>query len=659
MKKYISIIILFLAFEANAQQDFIMYGLQDIPQSTYNNPSNRFNGNFYIGLPALSSNYFNFSNSGFAYSDAVKKNGDSLLLDFNSLLSTLGEKNYLSFNTKIDLLSFGITLGDKTQLTVNVTENANFKLSYPKDFIQFIYKGNTGFSDNKADFSGIGISVNHYREYGIGISHQLSEKLRLGLRAKYLYGMENIYSEKTDLSLTSDPETYAMTAKADVIIRTAGIDGVDSDEAIGSYLMNRKNTGFAADLGADYQLNDKLSFNASVLDLGFINWNSYTKSHIIDNGEYTFSGVAINVFSANEDSSDTPFDRIGDSIEDAFKLKENTDGYKAPLTARAYLGVNYKLTDRDMTGLLVQSEFFQGTIRPSFTLNYSRKMTKWITLATSYTAINGSYNNVGFGFSIDPGPVQLYVVSDNVLGAFQPQNTRHLQLRFGINLIFGRDKSKEIRPKTKAIFNKKDQDEEEETKVDDNKEDSKIEEENNDSKEEIIETEKENDSKEKGLDKQEEEINKNKSDAEKNPAIDSSEEKEEQEMEAKENETILKAKPIQLDEETIEEPNNLEQIIENDTTPILNDTLPSLDSNLTAPVDSIIQNHENDVELMKDLDSKIDEELNNSKEDSKLHIDSNQELSPKPIGGEEPNTDESNQEGDVKSSDSEDSETPE
>ena len=107
---------LLVSIAAKAQQDLTLFNFNDIPQSSYSNPANQFNGKFFIGLPAISSSYYSISNSGFAYSDFIKKDGDSLRLDFNSMIAELEETNFLSFNTKIDLLSFGFKLGEKTQL---------------------------------------------------------------------------------------------------------------------------------------------------------------------------------------------------------------------------------------------------------------------------------------------------------------------------------------------------------------------------------------------------------------------------------------------------------------------------------------------------------------------------------------------------------------
>lgn len=451
----LSFLSVFTIGTTQAQQDFLMYNMYEVPQSIYSNPSNQFNGQFYLGLPFLSSNYYSISNSGFAYSDGIRQDGDSLLLDLGSLISELEDENFTSFNARIDLFGLGIHLGKRTQLTLNVTENAIFKFNYPKDFVRFVYEGNGAFEDDVANFENLGLGLFYYREFGVGLSHQLTHKLRLGVRAKYLYGIANIYSEKTDLRLRTDPETFALTGNADIVIRTSGINSLEGSEVV-SGLNNR---GLGLDLGGHYELNERISFNASVLDLGSISWKDNIENHVIEEGEYTYSGIALDVFAPQDGDTtgETSFDRVLDSLEQAFDINENEDEYSTPLVPRIYIGANYKFNEKTVFGGLIQSEFFQGNVRPSFTVSANRKMTKWITLAASFTAINRSYNNLGFGFSINPGPVQLYVMSDNILSAFQPQHARHAQVRFGINLIFGSKKTPELHAPFKEGLEKKKQ----------------------------------------------------------------------------------------------------------------------------------------------------------------------------------------------------------
>jgi|GEM_PF-215774 len=448
-KTNLTLLFLCMVLGLSAQQDMMMYNMHGVPQSSYSNPANRFDGKFYIGLPGLSSNYFNFSNT-VRYSDVIIKDGDSLLLSFDNLIAQMEDENYFTFNSRIDLISGGFNVSPSTQILINVTEVVSLSFDYNKDLIRFIYEGNTAFLGTSPNLDNIGINASHYREYGIGASHQLNEKLRLGARFKYLYGMENIYTERSEISMVTDPESYALTAETDIRIHTAGLDQSDAegDEGFADYFNGRNNSGFAVDLGAFYELNDKFSFSASIVDLGYIRWNDFTRNYT-SKGNYLYDGVDIDVFGDDQVSGeDSPFDQILDSIETELGFVETKDAYTSPLITKVYLGGNYEINERSFAGLVVKNDIFKGQIKPSFSLSYGRQMTKWITLTGGYSALNGAYDNISMGAVFDPGPVQFYVMTDNLLGMVTPQNTRNLHIRFGINLIFGREKE------DMTIFNK-------------------------------------------------------------------------------------------------------------------------------------------------------------------------------------------------------------
>ena len=461
MKNYILTLSLCLVFSiaSKAQQDLTLFNFTDIPQSSYSNPANQFNGKFFIGLPVLSSSYYSLSNSGFAYSDFIKKDGDSLRLDFNSMISGLEEENFMSINTKIDLISFGFKVGKQTQIMFNVTENINFRFNYTKDLMTFIHKGNLAFDNNTADCTGTAFSANYYREYGVSLSHQFSDKLRVGARLKYLYGLANLDTKRSDLKLTTDPNTYALTATSDILINTSGnTDFLSSSNLTGKdgFVSGTGNRGFGVDLGVNYELNEKLSLNASVLDLGFINWNSNTTNYLINKGRSYFDGIEIDAFSPQDDTTGTSsYDRLVDSLEVAFNVQETNKSYTNPLVGRIYMGANYKFNEKLVFGGLIQSEFYKRNIKPSLTLSTNYKVSKWIGVAASYSMINRSFNNLGVGININHGPVQIYIVSDNILSGFRPQHARHAQVRAGINFIFGSTKSREINPSYSGVIEKK------------------------------------------------------------------------------------------------------------------------------------------------------------------------------------------------------------
>jgi outer membrane protein OmpA-like peptidoglycan-associated protein len=436
-----------------AQQDLTMYNMESVPQRLYVNPAFiPTSSNIYIGLPVLSSQYFSLSNSGFKYSDAIKHSGDSLALDFNNLLSKLAKNNYLSASYRIDLLSFGFKI-KKNYFSFNATEKVDVSIRYPKSFMELLWKGNGGVLGQQEDLT-FGLNATHYREYGVGYAREINDKLTIGGKVKYLYGMENISTKNFDVSLTTDPTDFAITAKSNININTSGFDNnATSNFNFMDYAFKRKNKGAGIDLGGVYKYNDKFTFSASVVDLGFIKWqnspNNYQSNNT--NGQFTFQGLDLNQVLNSNDSSKNSTKVLTDSLAKTFKIDSLHKSYTTMLSTKIYLSANYKLTEKINTGVLFYSQIFDKAIHPGVALSYNQKVGRWLNFSASYSIYNRSYNNFGLGFSLN-GPVQFYIVSDNLLGAFFPQNAKNIQLHFGINILIGRkskDKDKDGVPDKK------------------------------------------------------------------------------------------------------------------------------------------------------------------------------------------------------------------
>ena len=424
-----------------AQGSMIMYPQQNIPQSIYSNPANQFNGKIFIGVPALSSLDVRISNR-FRYSDAIVKENDSLKLSFDNLLAEMKENNYLNLDLRADIISFGYSINENTQLTFNISEVISASFAVNKDLVEFIYKGNAAFENRTANFENLGINASHYREVGVGISHQFSEKWRLGGRVKYLYGLENIYTERMDVRLSTDPETYELKAITDFALNTSGIDFPNSfDEYMADYLDGKNNHGLAFDLGAHYQLNERINLSFSVIDWGFIRWND-NNTNYSGEGVFTYDGIEINSITGENEllGGEISFDRVLDSLEEELGIVESSEAYTAPMVTQLYLGGSLEIDKYSQAGILLRTDIFSNKLRPSFSLNYHRQMNKWLSLTGAYSGINGTFDNIGLGITANPGKVQFYLMTDNIIGAFQPQHARNLHTRFGMNIFIGRQK---------------------------------------------------------------------------------------------------------------------------------------------------------------------------------------------------------------------------
>jgi hypothetical protein len=311
--------------------------------------------------------------------------------------------------------------------------------------ISLAWKGNGQYIGNTADFSGIGVDATHYREYAIGYARDITDKIVIGGRLKYLQGLSNISTKRSTIKYSINGEDFAYTAQTDILVNCSLPEEVwdtshnnnNSGFDVGKYLMNSQNKGYGIDLGGSYKLNDKFSFGASVLDLGYIHWKSGVKNYSSNVESFTFDGIDVSQFIGKNDSATTAYiNHFTDSISDIFKIKETKNSYSTPLTTKVLLTGIYSLTPKDKVGLLVSSEFYKG-IHPALTVSYNKMFFNMLSTSVSYSIINRSYMNLGFGMALNLGPFQSYILTDNFYCFLSPESTRNVNVHFGLNYIFG------------------------------------------------------------------------------------------------------------------------------------------------------------------------------------------------------------------------------
>ncbi|HPI45239.1 MAG TPA: hypothetical protein PLH91_08410, partial [Tenuifilaceae bacterium] len=71
---------------------------------------------------------------------------------------------------------------------------------------------------------------------------------------------------------------------------------------------------------------------------------------------------------------------------------------------------------------------------------------RWFNIIATASLNQRSFNNLGFGFMIKPGPTQIFIVADNLYPAINPLYTTNANFRFGMNWVFGRVKQPEGMP---------------------------------------------------------------------------------------------------------------------------------------------------------------------------------------------------------------------
>lgn len=440
MRKVLSVLFLFaMATVAVAQSDLTLYNFNAIPQSLHTNPAYPQQTKVWIGLPAISGLHAHFHNNGFMLSDLLAE-GTDINENKNRIIDNLDDKSHIAFNQSIDLLGIGFRTG-KGFFSMGATQSTDFKMDYPVDLLKLINYGNAEYSDKSLNVNSFDFEVMTRTNFYLGYQHTLlNDRLNIGGRFKYIIGQTHTYVERMNAEIYTHGNGEQLDVSTDILIRTAGVSGfVDDVDLNISEALLPSNSGFAVDLGGYYKLNDNWSVSASVLDLGLINWSMNTRDYV-SKGSYSYDGIDADL---SGDDIDQSAENVQDSLKEAFDFKEvDGEAYSQWLSTRIFAGVNYALTDKHTFGALYHARLWGGQMYHDMSVNYQGRLSRTFQFTASYSVINGTYNNVGAGFDLKLGAIQLYVLSDNILGAVQYANLQTSNVRVGINLTFyGKKKS--------------------------------------------------------------------------------------------------------------------------------------------------------------------------------------------------------------------------
>jgi len=433
---------LFLAISGNSllAQGLTLYNMDYVPQSMRNNPAQMQKANFHIAIaPLLNNISFSTTSNGFVLSDLFQAKSDTTFATPDKMLDKIGENNFISQQTNIDFISFGFKVKTKNYFSFNVTERINFAFDYSKNFMTLLATGtaNEDFIGQDVSMSGTGFRFNHYREYGIGYTREVNDKLSVGGRFKFLQGLSHLDNDQTDITLYTDPNNYSIRATSTIGVRIAGLGFVfdsGSEFDAKTYMTNFENIGFALDLGGKYVINDRLTTSLNITDLGFITWKTDARRYFNNKVEFNFDGIDLNEYLDKGEEYTT---ELSDSIENIFGLERLDRKFTTNLIANIYIGAEYKLNNTFKAAALMNGKVFKGALYPSLTITTQTALGKWLQAIVSYSILNRSYENIGLGVAINAGPIQFYAVSDNLLGWTQIDYAKNLNVQLGMNLLFG------------------------------------------------------------------------------------------------------------------------------------------------------------------------------------------------------------------------------
>lgn len=420
------------------QQNFMIYNMNFLPQSTYFNSANLPNDRFYIGFPVISNSAISLFNSGFRYNDlATKSNDGKTYLDVNNVLGKLAKENYFQNIMSTDFLSIGFRT-KKNYFMLNITEKADIRLGYSKQFLDFVWNGNGPTIGQSQEFN-FALDLNHYREYGLFYSRQINSKLSTGIRLKYLYGMENISTLKNQVTMFTDPTTYDLTVTSDLAINASGFSKFDYKN-FSKYQFGKKNSGWGFDIGGDYRITDKIGVSASVVDVGHITWRTDVKNYKSNNAadSYKFKGFELNQVINDSVTSTQIFNETLDSLQKNFRLSESNNYYKIKFSPTVFVSGKYYLNEAVYAGLAMQTRKFDSKYRFSASASFNVRIRQSLNIGLAYSVAKKSYGNLGLGLGIKIGNATVFLFTDNIIGAIDYKQTKLLSGRAGVNFAFGK-----------------------------------------------------------------------------------------------------------------------------------------------------------------------------------------------------------------------------
>lgn len=462
MKRIYSLLIIVLLLgnvTVKAQNDGISMTL--LPHLAYNNfynPGIPVEQDIVVGF-GISNIGLGVYNSSIKYKNLYNFDNGLTTLDLNNLINSLDEHdNFINTNVSVDLLRGGARFG-KFFVDVNWRLRLNAELHYSKDFLGFFINGNGHYlgPDNPADFS-VGVDLNMFTEFAAGVQYEVNDKLTVGIRPKLLNGIANVSVNDDGTLIYTDPNTYEMTADANVNIRmsTSLDDDIskigDFGNAIGNNVSGvfglKDHFGLGVDFGASYIFNDRIGVALGVYDLGYIKWKDAKEKHNHKDGVVINDALVDDIDELLNMDIDLT-DLYSGLVEDVWGNDSLYPGedYKTALKTRIMLQGYYELNPMARFTAISQLYYVNKKLRPAITVAYSGSFYKYFNLTASYTLSKYAGNSIGAGVSFNLGPVNLYVVTDNVLvftklGSITKSLTsyRSANMRFGLVLTFGNNK---------------------------------------------------------------------------------------------------------------------------------------------------------------------------------------------------------------------------
>lgn len=377
--------------------------------------------------------------------------GRPISVDLRKVANSLKEKNFIGVDAHVDLFTLFRRL-NKGLLTINYGVKAQADAAYNDGLFKLLGYGNAAFvGEGNPAWVNMNLNATLFQELAVGYQWNVGDRLSLGGRAKLMFGVGNVNTQRLDVNLFTDPDSYALRLVEDIAVRSSmprvvtlkdGVIGGNGGFGMGDLF---RNPGFGVDFGAEYRFDDHFSAVAAVRDLGFFRWsgnNIEMNGHVhdagqfYDDGDFLFNGIDVDQLQLIV-SDESYRERFLDTLKQYFKVDfEPGDRYTTFLNTNLLLRGSYDLDAYNRFSAQLQGRFYGSGFRPAFTLAYNGNFYKKWDVCATYTMMPGSYDNIGLGIA---GRLfktcNIYLTTNNVMGLFKPLNSSATNVQLGIVFV--------------------------------------------------------------------------------------------------------------------------------------------------------------------------------------------------------------------------------
>lgn len=455
IKTNIVFLFVFFVLKSYSQNKQVLYGFAELPQTLLLNPGAETNFKFHVGVPLLSGFSGEFGTTGFVIRDIFEADNRPINDKVSEVINKLDIRDYLEFNSQIEVLSGGYRHDDKTYFSFGFYEEIDGIAYVPKDALILITEGNDAYLNKSFDISQILYKLDVFGVLHFGASRKVSEKLTIGGRVKIYSSAFNAQSSNNSGTFRTEEGSNNIYKhyldNIDIDLKTSGLVSdnkliEDAATFLGNTFLGA-NLGLGLDFGFTYHSSPQLQFTGSIIDVGFIHHKKNIKNSTAK-GSFVFEGLEF------EYNPEDPIDYWAELDKD-FKEKlpsgANGDSYVSWRPTKINAALKYSFGEQrskicydntykdfymNALGIQVYSVFRPLSPQLALTGFYEKSFSKKLHGKITYTIDDYSYYNIGAGISAQIGKINFYGMVDNIAEFSDIASAKNISLQLGMNIIF-------------------------------------------------------------------------------------------------------------------------------------------------------------------------------------------------------------------------------